>query len=192
MPGITGKRSKPVMPDGAIAYPAYGKVTWLPDGAIAYPAYGKVTWLPDGAVAYPAYGKVTWLPDGAAAYRAYGKVTCLPDGAAAYRAYGKVTWLPDGAAAYRAYGKDTWLPDGAAAYQAYRKCYVGPIRRSRHRAISATSGAWRSAIQMPVHAPLPLLFSGATLQAASRQPAFQIPVVRTMAHSTAHRGRWSA
>ena len=89
-------------------------------------------------------------------------------------------------------GKDTWLPDGAAAYRAYRKCYVGPIRRSRHRAISATSDAWRSAIQMPVHALLPLLFSGATLQAASRQPVFQIPVARTMAHSTSHRGRWSA
>ncbi|ALD76833.1 hypothetical protein P10159_2032 [Citrobacter portucalensis] len=24
-----------------------GKVTWLPDGAIAYPAYGKDTWLPE-------------------------------------------------------------------------------------------------------------------------------------------------
>ncbi|MBM6610763.1 hypothetical protein [Citrobacter portucalensis] len=57
MPGITGKRSKPVMPDGAAAYRAYGKDTWLPDGAVAYPAYGKVTWLPDGAVAYPAYGE---------------------------------------------------------------------------------------------------------------------------------------
>ncbi|KWZ88224.1 hypothetical protein HMPREF3212_03986 [Citrobacter freundii] len=43
MPGITGKRSKTVMPDGAIAYPAYGKVMWLLDGAIAYLAYGNVT-----------------------------------------------------------------------------------------------------------------------------------------------------
>ncbi|WP_336284504.1 hypothetical protein [Citrobacter arsenatis] len=50
-----------------------GKVTWLPDGAVAYPAYGEVTWLPDGAVAYPAYGVATWLPDGAVAYPAYGE-----------------------------------------------------------------------------------------------------------------------
>ena len=47
-------------------------------------------------------------------------------------------------------------------------------------------------IHTPGHAPLPLLFSGATLQAASLQPTFQIPDARTMAHSTAHRGRWSA
>ena len=31
------------MLDGAIAYPAYGKVMWLLDGAIAYRAYGNVT-----------------------------------------------------------------------------------------------------------------------------------------------------
>ena len=165
----------------------------MPDGAIAYPAYGKVTWLPDGAAAYPAYGEryvvAGWR------YRLSGlrgKIRGCRMVLSLIRPTGKLRGCRMALPLIRPTGKDTWLPDGAAAYQAYRKCYVGPIRRSRHRAISATSGAWRSAIQMPVRAPLPLLFSGATLQAASRQPAFQIPVARTMAHSTAHRGRWSA
>ncbi len=128
---------------------------------------GKVTWLPDGAVAYPAYGERYVV----AGWR------CRLSGLR-----GKLRGCRMALSLIRPTGK----------IRGYRKCYVGPIRRSRHRAISATSGAWRSAIQMPVHAPLPLLFSGATLQVASRQPAFQIPVARTMAHSTAHRGRWSA
>ena len=171
------------MPDGAIAYPAYGKDTWLPNGAVAYPAYGKVTWLPDGAIAYPAYGEryvvAGWR------YRLSGLRESYVVAGWRYRLSGlrgKIRGCRMALSLIRPTGK----------LRGCRKCYVGPIRRSRHRAISATSGAWRSAIQMPVHAPLPLLFSGATLQAESRQPAFQIPVARTMAHSTAHCGRWSA
>ncbi len=154
---------------------------------------GKDTWLPDGAAAYPAYGERYVV----AGWRCRlsglrGKIRGCRMALSLIRPTGKLRGCRMALSLIRPTGKDTWLPDGAVAYRAYRKCYVGPIRRSRHRAISATSGAWRSAIQMPVHAPLPLLFSGATLQAASRQPAFQIPVARTMAHSTAHCGRWSA
>lgn len=70
--------------------------------------------------------------------------------------------------------------------------YPGPIRRSRHRAINAASGAWRSVVRTSARAPPLQPFFHAIPEKASRQPAFQNPVAHTMAHSTAHRGKWSA
>ncbi|WP_156183260.1 hypothetical protein [Citrobacter sp. MGH110] len=109
MPGITGKRSKPVMPDGAIAYPAYGKVTWLPDGAVAYPAYGE---------SYVVAGWRCRLSG------LRGKLRGCRMALSLIRPTGKDTWLPDGAVAYPAYGESYVVAGWRYRLSGLRERYV--------------------------------------------------------------------